>query len=295
MARDRKNEKAAYLFIAPFLAFFAIFKLYPMVYGFLVSFLDRNNTKKLTSTTFVGLDNFAKALSNSTLLSSFVHTLVFSLVYTVLVMAFGFLVAMLFNRDFRGRTAARTMFYMPYVTNLIAVGIVFKYLLNPQKGPVNAIFRAFGMMGPKWLQSPSLALVTTAVIGAWAALAFNVITMLAALQDIPKDLYEVADIEGVTFWQRIRYIVLPMVSPTLFLLLTITIINSFKNYTTIMGLTAGGPGTATRVVSLQIYEDAFTYSKFSIAAAEGLMFTIFIILVNVLVSKGREAWERRIM
>ena len=289
------NDRSAYLFIAPFLLFFALFKLYPMLYGFMVSFLDRNNARKLSSMAFVGFDNYAKALSNSTLAASFAHTIVFSLIYTVLVMVLGFLFAMLYNREFRGRTAARTMFYMPYVTNLIAVGIVFKYLLNPTKGPVNAIFRAFGFAGPKWLLSPSIALVTVAFIGAWSALAFNVITVLAALQEIPKDLYEVADIEGVTFFQRIRYIVLPMISPTLFMLLTITIINSFKNYTTVMGLTGGGPGTATQVISLLIYEDAFTYMKFSIASAEGVMFTLFIIIVNALVSKGRSAWERRIM
>jgi ABC-type sugar transport systems, permease components len=271
---------------------FVIFKLYPMVYGFAVSFLNRNSSKRLTDTSFVGFDNYVKVLTNRTFWLTFGHTLIFSLIYTVSIMLFGFLFAVLFNREFPGRTVVRTFFYMPYVTNMIAVGIVFKYLLNPTKGPVNAVFRLFGGVGPAWLNSPRLALPTTALIGAWVALAFHIITLLAALQDIPADLYEVADIEGATALQKIKYVTLPYLMPTLFMLLTITIINSFKNYTTIIGLTNGGPGTATKVVSLQIYDDAFTYMKFSIASAEGVLFTAFIVSVNKIVNKVRSVWEK---
>ena len=217
----------------------------------------------------------------------------FALIYTVVIMFFGFIVAVLFNRKFHGRVFVRTCFYMPYVTNMIAVGVVFKYLLNPTRGPVNAIFRALGVTAPKWLNSPTLALPTTAVIAAWAALAFNVITCLAELQDIPKDLYEVSDLEGASFWQKIRYVILPELAPTLFMLLTITLINSFKNYAVIVGLTGGGPGTASRVLSLQIYEDAFNNMKFGLASAEGVLFTFVIIILNKAVNVWRSAWERK--
>ena len=291
--QPRKNERGAYLFILPFVLMFAVFKLYPMVYGFWVSFLDRNSIKKLTSSTFVGLQNYLKVLKSSTFWQTLGHTFTFALVYTVFVMFFGYLFGVLFNRKFKGRTVVRTMFYMPYVTNMIAVGIVFKYLLNPTKGPINAIFRVFGLEGPKWLTSPTMALPVTAVIGGWVALAFNIITVLAAMQDIPNELYEVADIEGATFGQKLRYVITPMLMPTLFMLLTITLINSFKSYTTIVGLTSGGPGTSSRTLSLQIYEDAFTYMKFGIASAEGVIFTGIIILVNKVFTKVRTEWEKR--
>lgn len=291
--RNKSEEKIAYLFILPFVIMFCLFKLYPMVYGFVVSFLNRNSAKRLSDTTFVGLSNYIKALSNSTFWFSFGHTLIFSLLYTTVVMVFGVIFAIIFNKSFKGRTVVRTFFYMPYVTNMIAVGIVFKYLLNPTKGPVNGIFRLFGATGPAWLNSPAWALPTTALIGAWVALAFNMITTLAALQEIPQDLYEVASIEGATQFQKIKYITLPSLMPTLFMLLTITIINSFKNYSTIVALTNGGPGISTRVVSLQIYEDAFTYMKFSIAAAEGVLFTLFIIFSNKIVNIARSKWENK--
>ena len=287
------NRKTPYLFIAPFLVMFAAFKLYPMVYGFAVSFLDRNSTKKLTSTAFAGLKNYTNVLASESFWQSLGRSLVFAFVYTLTVMVLGFIFAVLFNTPFKGRKAVRTMFYMPYVTNIIAVGIVFKYLLNPTKGPVNAIFRLFGAEGPKWLSSPVMALPTAAVIGAWLALAFNIITVLAALQEIPNELYEVAELEGATFSQRIRHIILPMLVPALFMLLTITVINSFKSYTTIVALTGGGPGTSTRTLSYQIYEDAFTYMKFSIASAEGVLMTLVIIVVNAILGRVRKVWEEK--
>ena len=287
------NRKTPYLFIAPFLVMFAAFKLYPMVYGFAVSFLDRNSTKKLTSTAFAGLKNYTNVLASESFWQSLGRSFVFAFVYTVTVMVLGFIFAVLFNTPFKGRKAVRTMFYMPYVTNIIAVGIVFKYLLNPTKGPVNAIFRLFGAEGPKWLSSPVMALPTAAVIGAWLALAFNIITVLAALQEIPNELYEVAELEGVTFSQRIRHIILPMLVPALFMLLTITVINSFKSYTTIVALTGGGPGTSTRTLAYQIYEDAFTYMKFSIASAEGVLMTLVIIVVNAILGRVRKVWEEK--
>ncbi len=293
LSTETRESRLGWLFAAPFLLMFVIFKLYPMIYGVVVSFWGRNSASKLTDTAFVGFQNYINILTSQSFWGTFRNSVIFAVIYTVVIMFFGFVVAILFNREFRGRTVVRTCFYMPYVTNMIAVGVVFKYLLNPTRGPVNAIFRLFGASGPKWLNSPTMALPTTAVIAAWAALAFNIITCLASLQDIPQDMYEVADIEGATFWQKVRYVILPYMAPTLFMLLTITMINSFKNYAVIVGLTGGGPGTASRVLSLQIYEDAFNYMKFSIASAEGVIFTLFIILINRLFNIWRNSWERK--
>ena len=289
----RKDARTGYLFILPFVTMFAIFKLYPMVYGFAVSFLNRNSVRNIGDKSFVGFKNYLKVLQNDTFWSSLGNTFTYSLIYATVAMIFAFILAVLINRTFRGRTVVRTMMYVPYVTNVIAIGIVFKYLLNPKKGPINAIFRMFGVEGPKWLIDPDLALPITALIGAWLALAFGIITILAALQDIPDDLYEVATIEGATERQKMLKISLPMIAPALFMLLTITIINSFKSYTIVMALTEGGPGTASRVLSLQIYDDAFNYMKFSIAAAEGVIFTVIVVLINRILNKVRKVWESR--
>ena len=288
-----KQDKLAYLFILPFVAVFVIFKIVPILYGLFISFLDRNSVKKAMSTAFVGFKNFQKVFTSDTFWKAFGNSLVFAIIYIVLRMVLGFFIAILLNKRFRGRTAVRTMFYMPYVTNVIAVGIVFQYLLDPFNGPVNAIFKALGMEGPLWLLSPTFALPVTAVVAVWIAVTFNVITILAALQDIPQSLYEVADIEGANEWQKIRYITFPLLIPTLFTLLTLVIIASFKSYNIIMALTEGGPGGASRTLSFKIYEDSFLYNYYSVGAAESVFFATFIIIINRVFNRIRSSWESR--
>ncbi len=272
------QDKLAYLFILPFVAVFAIFKIIPILYGLFISFLDRNTVKKAMTTVFIGFKNFQKVFASEAFWKAFANSLLFAVIYIVLRMVLGFFIAILLNRKFKGRTAARTMFYMPYVTNVIAIGIVFQYLLDPFNGPVNAIFKVFGIEGPKWLLSPTLALPITAVVAVWIAVTFNVITILAAMQDIPDSLYEVADIEGASWWQKIRYVTFPLLIPTLFTLLTLVIIASFKSYNIIMALTEGGPGGASRTLSFKIYEDSFVYGFYSVGAAESVFFATFISL-----------------
>jgi multiple sugar transport system permease protein len=289
-----KDGITGWIFVLPFLIIFAVFRFYPMIYGFLISFLDRNSARKLTESVFVGISNYIKVLQNSTVWQAFAHTVEFSLIYTILTMAFALLMAVVFNKRFPGRTAARTLFYMPYVTNIIAAGIVWKYLLNPMEGPVNSLLKFIGLpqaLLPPWFSGINSALPTVAFVASWAALAFPLITFLAAMQDIPKDLYEVAELEGVNTWQRFRYVTLPSLMPTAFVLVTLVIINSFKNFSVIAGLTAGGPGTATLVASYQIYNDAFVYMKYSIAAAQGVLLTLLIFLVNWVVTLGKKKWE----
>ena len=288
-----RQDNLAYLFILPFVAIFVIFKIVPILYGLFISFLDRNTIKKAMSTVFVGFRNFQKVFTSEAFWKSFGNSLLFASIYIVLRMVLGFFLEVLLNRRFKGRTAVRTMIYMPYVTNVIAIGIVFQYLLDPFNGPVNAIFRALDIQGPKWLLSPNLALPVTAVVAVWIAVTFNVITLLAAMQDIPEDLYEVADIEGASAWQKIRYITFPLLIPTLFTLLTLVIIASFKSYNIIMALTEGGPGGASRTLSFKIYEDSFLYGFYSIGAAESVFFATFIIIINRIFNRIRSSWERR--
>ncbi len=287
-----RQDNIAYLFILPFVAIFVIFKIVPILYGLFISFLDRNTIRKAMSMNFIGLRNFQKVFQTEAFWKAFFNSLVFALIYIVLRMVLGFFIAIMLNKRFRGRTAVRTMFYMPYVTNVIAIGIVFQYLLDPYNGPVNAIFRAFGVQGPMWLLSTTGALPATAVVAVWIAVTFNVITLLAAMQDIPQSLYEVADIEGASAWQKIKYVTFPLLIPTLFTLLTLVIIASFKSYNIIMALTEGGPGGASRTLSFKIYEDSFLYGFYSIGAAESVFFATFIIIINRFFNRVRSSWER---
>lgn len=293
MLKKKKQEKLAYIYILPFVAIFLMFKIVPIVYGLFISVLDRNSIRKAMSMVFVGVQNFQKVLSSESFWDAFLNSLLYAAIYIVLRMVIGFIFAILLNKKFAGRTAVRTMIYMPFVTNVIAIGIVFQYLLDPFNGPVNSIFRFFGIQGPMWLLSQSLALPASSMVAVWAAVAFDIITLLAALQDIPHSLYEVAEIEGATELQKVRYITFPLLIPTLFTLLTLVIVASFKSYNIIMALTEGGPGGASRTLSFKIYEDSFKYGFYSVGAAESVLFAAFIIFVNTLFNRVRTLWERK--
>lgn len=291
---NRREAFIAAIYIAPFLLLFLLFNLYPMVFGVILSFLDRNSIGKFFSNNFIGFQNYKNVLQNQTVRESFAHSIYFSTIYIVLIIAVALPVAIVFNKKFIGRKIVRTMFYMPYVTNMIAIGIVWKYILNPYNGPINQFLMKIGVSEnnlPMWLTGLNSALFTTAVISVWIGITFQIIIFLAALQDIPEELYEATAIEGANKLQTFWFITLPMLTPTIYFVLTLTIIDAFKNFTIISALTNGGPGTATNVISYQIYTDAFVYMKFSYGAAEGVLLTLFILLITSIVRRGKDRWK----
>lgn len=293
-SRGKRDLTVGILYTAPFLLFFILFKGYPLLYGIIVSFLDQNTIRKLTSRDFMGLMNYIRVFQSNDVQVAFFRTLQYSLIYVLLTMVFAFFLAILLQRQFNGRTIVRTLCYIPYVTNLIAVGIVWKYLLNPYEGPINTLLRSLGISEsnlPNWLTGTKSALPTSAFINTWVTLAFSVITLLAAIQEIPASYYEVADIEGCSAFSRLRYITVPALKPTIGFLLMINTINSFKNYTVVMALTSGGPGNATNVSSLQIYKDAFNYYRFSFSSAHAVLLTMFILFITLALMQIRKRWE----
>ncbi len=202
--------------------------------------------------------------------------------------------AVFLNKKFSGVEIVRTIYYLPYVSNIIAVGLVWKFILNPFDGPVNAFLHSVGIPSgrlPEWLQSVRLALPSVAAINIWVTLAFSVITILAALPSISPELYEYARIEGAGRIQIFSRVTFPLLIPTCVFLLMINTINSFKNYTMVVALTNGGPGNSSYVTTFQIFQDAFKYYKFSYAAAEALLLTAFIAVVTVLFRKLQGHWD----
>jgi len=292
--KQRKEERAAALLVGPFIAGVAFFKLYPMLYGFAISFMDMNSLGKLNTARFVGLRNYARMLGDDTALMSFARSFAFSLVFTAATILLAVLLAILLNRRIFARTAVRTMFYMPYVTNIIAVGIVWKFILNPYSGPVNRGLAQLGVPGPllpQWLNGHSTALLTTAMISTWMNLAFPVIVILAAIQEVPRELLESAELDGATPLRKALSVTIPQIASALFFVVVVTMITSFRNYAVMMALTDGGPGEATKVISLNIYEVAFTFYKFSYASAQATALFAIILALSVLQRKVQRKWE----
>jgi multiple sugar transport system permease protein len=289
----RSEGRVALLFVAPFFIGFAVFNLLPLFYSVFLSLVNFNSFGEIRLREFFGVRNYLRAFEDRLAMTSYARTFLFSLIYVVGIIVLSFFTALLLNRKLYLRTVSRTLIYMPYVANVVAIGIVWSIVLNPFEGPVNSFLRLLGMpekVLPQWLTGVRSSLPTVAAIKVWQNLAFQTIVFLAALQDVPKELYECSEIDGAGWWRKLIHITLPMISPTTFFLVVITVIGSFNSFSIVKALTDGGPGNATRIITVFIYEQAMRYSYYSYANALACLLFVFILVVTVIQWKAQTRW-----
>lgn len=291
LSAKRQEIYTGYLFLAPFVIGLLIFVISPIIYTMYLSLMNFNTLGQFGNLSFMGLRNYIDVFSNQEALDAYLKSLEYSAVYVPCMIIFSLLLAFLMNKQFKLRTLSRTMIFMPYVANVTAVAIVFNAILNPYEGPVNTVLRMLGIANPPlWLIDTALALPTAALIATWANLAFQTIVFLAAMQDVPEELYEAAEIEGAGRWAKFRQITLPWISPTTFFLVVTTIIGSTQNFSAIYTLTDGGPGRATTVAIISIYQNAFEFNKFSFAAAQSIILFLILLIITIIQWRGQRKW-----
>ncbi len=213
-------------------------KFYPIFYNFVISFTnyDLSPTYK-----FIGLKNYEEIFGNPVLIKSIVNTLLFTLGVVPVGTVLALVIAALLNQQIRGRVLFRILYYLPGVTAVTAVALVWRWIFNPQSGLINQGLDMFGIPGPGWLTEPSTALISIIIIQLWSSIGGNMVVFLAGLQGIPGELYEAAQIDGAKGWQSFLYITVPMLSPvTLFVVVTYTIA-VFRSFGLTFLLTQGGP------------------------------------------------------
>ena len=206
-----------------------------------------------------------------------------------LIMILGFAFAVILNKGVYAKNALRATVFMPYVSNIVAVAVIFKVLLG-SNSPIIQQLQSWGFEPPLLLQDLKLALPTTAAIAVWKGLGLNMVVYLGALQGVPTELLEAAQIDGATKWERIRHVVFPMVSPTTFFLLISSIIGSLQNFTIIQALTEGGPGQATTVMSVNIVRTAFMKYDTSLASAMALVMFAIVMVITLVQWYGQKKW-----
>ncbi|WP_312428097.1 carbohydrate ABC transporter permease [Lacrimispora sp.] len=286
---QKKEDRYGWLFISPYLIFFTVFTGIPFVIAVVMSFLNVKYITRLDNLKFVGLQNFIKIFTNKEILNSLLRTFQYSLVYVPVIMILGFVLAFMLNNGIYMKKAMRSMVFMPYVSNMVAVAVIFKVLLG-NNSPMIIALRNMGFNPPLLLQSLKLALPTVAMISVWKSVGLNMVVYLGALQEVPSELLEAAQIDGATKWQRIRSIIIPMISPTTFFLLISSIIGSFQNFTCIQALTEGGPGQATTVMAVNIVRTAFTKYETSLASAMAFVMFVIVMIVTLIQWRGQKKW-----
>lgn len=286
---EKKENKTGYLFITPYLIFFIIFTGIPFLVAIGLSFLNVKYITQLDNLKFVGLRNFQKMFASKEIMESLWRTFEYSLVYVPLIMVLGFLLAVVLNKGVFMRNGIRSMMFLPYVSNMVAVAVIFKVLLGVN-GPIVMGLRAMGFDPPILLQDIHLALPTTAVISVWKSIGLNMVVYLGALQDVPTELLEAAQIDGASRWQRVKNVIIPIISPTTFFLLISSIIGSLQNFTVIQSLTDGGPGQATTVMSVNIVRTAFQKYETSLASAMALVMFAIVMVITLIQWRGQKKW-----
>lgn len=291
---EKQEAKVAIFFLAPFIIGYIIFEMIPILSAIGMSFVDLNSlrgVKDFSSINFVGLQNYIHVFKDSDALMAYGRSLLFTLYYVPALNIFALILAMLITRQLYLKTAIRTMIFIPYVSNIVAVAILWGSLLNPFGGPVNELLKSLGIQNPPmWLFGNNTALPTIAGISVWKDVAFQMIVYMAAINNVPKELYESADVEGASKFTQFMKITIPMISPTIFAMVVTSIINSFQNYAIVKTMTDGGPGDASRVAVVNIYQQAFEYNKFSYASAQAIVLFLIILVVTIIQWKGQKKW-----
>lgn len=281
--RQKHENRIGYLFITPYLIGFLIFQGIPFLLAFIFGFMNVRYPNRIGEATFVGFDQFVRFFNDKLSLEALGRTGIYTLIYVPLIMVIGFILAAAINQKIYCRNVVRTMLFMPYVSNMMAVAMVFIVMLGPT-GPIGSA------LGVPLLFDTSTALPAVTVIGVWKGLGLNMVTYLGALQNVPRDLLEAADIDGAGRWKKIVHVTIPMVSPTTFFLLISSIITSLQNYTTIQTLTQGGPGRATTVMSIQIVRTAFTSYQTSYASAMAIIMFAIVMVFTAIQWRGQKTW-----
>lgn len=291
LSRRKKEGLTGWLFILPSLAGFLVFTLIPVLLSLLLSFTSWNFLSGIGSIQFIGLDNYVRMWDDSRFIASLRNNALFTLAVVPSVMLLSLLAALALNRSVYLKSAIRLMIFMPYVSSIVAVSIVWGILLNPSQGPVNTLLRSLGIADPPgWLASSAWALPAVILISVWINVGYNMIIYLAGLQGIPKDLYEAASIDGAGAYRQFRNVTLPMLSSTTFFVMITTIISSFQVFALVFILTQGGPGTATSVITFYIYQVAFSFYDMGYASAMAWVLFAAIMIITWIQWQRQNRW-----
>lgn len=277
-----------YLFLLPSFAGLLTFVLIPILMGFIISFTNYDGYKKLD---FVGLNNYIHMFQDDYVLTSLKNNVIYTAVTVPATMIISLLLALALNMGMKGSTFFRTMIFFPTISSMVAVGIVWSLLFNPVQGPVNQLLMAVGIDSPpRWLASTTWALWAIMIVAVWKQAGYYMVIFLSGLQAIPKQLYESAQIDGANSVVRFFKITLPMLSPTTFMVLILSIIGSFQVFDLVSIMTDGGPGRATNVLVYRIYQEGFEYSKMGYASAIAYFLFLIIFVITLIQFRGQQKW-----
>lgn len=275
-------------FSFPFVLIFAVFMAIPIVASLLLSFTSFGlaDIQNPIGASFIGADNYAQLAQDRKFLASMGNTAYFVLAGVPLTLAVALLAAIALNQQIiRFRTLFRVGYYLPVVTSIVAIAVVWRYLLDPDRGIINLALASAGIHGPNWLSDPILAMPSIIVMAVWRNLGFAMVIFLAGLQTIPTSLYEAARIDGAGRWAEFRHVTLPGLRPTLLFVLVTSTIGYLQLFEEPFVMTQGGPLDKTLSIAMYTYQQGFRFFHQGYAAA--ISYVLFVIVAVVAIVQFR--------
>lgn len=287
---NAREQVAGYLFVAPLMIGLIVLSLIPVIASLLLSFTNWNFVAGIEAIRFSGLENFEKLFHDSSFLKSLVNNLIFVVTVPV-TMILALVLAIAIDKHVYIKNLFKVIYFLPYISSVVAVAMVWQVLFHPSLGPVNSTLMSLGIDNPpKWLADIKFALPSLMMIQVWIMLGYNIIIYIAGLQSIPRDLYEAAEIDGANAWVKFRRITVPCISPTTFFLLVTGIIGTFKIFDLIQVLTQGGPANSTTVIVYELYDTAFIQLKTGYASSMALILFLICLLITTLQMAAQKKW-----
>ncbi|HEX5414390.1 MAG TPA: sugar ABC transporter permease [Chloroflexota bacterium] len=284
----RREAVAGYLFLLPNIVGFLVFSSLPVLATLAISTLHWD---MIRAPTFVALDNYRQLLLTDQTFWRVLANTVYYVVGTVPTsIVLSLILAMALNTTIRGVKAFRAIYFLPVISSAVAVAVLWQWLYNSDFGVINFLLTGVGLPAIPWLSSTTWAMPAVIIMAIWKHLGYNMIIYLAGLQGIPTTLYEAAAIDGAGRWSSFRNITIPLLAPTTFFILVISLIQSFQVFDLAFILTRGGPGDATNTVVMDIYNQAFQYFQMGYAAAIAWVLFAIIMLITLVQWRGQKRW-----
>ena len=275
---NRRDTMAAWLMLSPFLIFFLLFVIYPIVMNIWYSFTNYN----LDKADWVGLKNYQRLLKDKAFIAAVKNTAVYAFFSVAFLTTLGFLTASALNRSIRGIRLIRMLMIFPYATSMTAVSMIWLMMLDPTSGLVNKLLRMMDLMGVEWLFNVNTALPCLIVVNIWKNIGYCMLIYLAGMQSIPGEIYEAATVDGASEWKKMLHITVPMVRPVAFFVLITTMLESFKTFDQVKLMTGGDPLYSTTTIVHQIYQRGFTEFRMGYAAAMSVVLLAIVLVVTII-------------
>jgi multiple sugar transport system permease protein len=281
LKKSTENLFKGLIFISPWIIGFLIFQLYPIYKSVYYSFCEYD---VLNPPIFIGLKNYSSLFHDEIFLKSITSTVVYTAMAIPLSMIVSLFFAILLNQKIIGRGVFRTIYFLPSLVPMVALAILWKWMFNGENGILNYILGLLGINGPNWLGSTMWATPSIVLTGIWGV-GGSIVIYLAALQDVPRSLYEAAEIDGAGWFAKIRHITIPMISPVIYFNLILGIIGCLQVFAVPYIMTAGGPARSTYYYTMYLFDNAFSFLKMGYAGAMAVLLFIIIVVITIITTK----------